>query len=189
MVDNTMPAVEAEDVEMDSKEPKSYELAFHILPTIAEGEVNSVFESIKDIIKKDQGEIFDEEAPERFELAYEIERHLEGKNRKFKSAYFGWIRFKATPEQTVLINSEVDHSNSVLRHLLIKLTRAEEETPFRFHDAIRDQKMVTTVGESEVVPDFSSTTDEPDSSTEDSKEKGGEVNEAELDKALEEKEV
>lgn len=185
MAENNMPAVEVEEVELDSKEPQSYELAFHVLPTIAEGEVNTVFEAIKDLIKKEGGEIFDEETPERFELAYEVMKHLEGKNRRFKSAYFGWVRFKAVPESTVSINAEIDHNVSILRHLLIKLTRLEEENPFRFHDAIRDLKMVTTVGDSEVVPDFSAVSEEVEAVVEED----GEVDEVALDKALDEKEV
>lgn len=145
-----MPAVEVENEELES-ETHGYELAFHVLPTIAEGEVASVFEAIKDVIKKEGGEIFDEEAPERFELAYEVVKHLEAKNRKFHSAYFGWIRFKAIATAAVAINAEIEANNAILRQLLIKLTRVEEENPFRFHDAIRDQKMVVNVGDDEAV--------------------------------------
>ncbi len=181
-----MPAVEAENVEMDVEDTQSYELAFHVLPTIAEGEVEGIFAQIKDAINKNGGEVFDEEAPERFELAYEVEKHLEGKNRKFRSGYFGWVRFKALPEGAVKINAEIDHNNSILRHLLVKLTRVEEENPFRFHDAIRSEKQVTTVGESDVIPDFSSANDEE---APEETEEGGEVDEEALDKALEEKEV
>lgn len=180
-----MPAVEVENVEMDeemdSPEIQSYELAFHVLPTIAEGEVSSVFESIKDVIKKAGGEVFDEEAPERFELAYEVVRHLEGKNRGFKSAYFGWVRFKATGAGAVSINAEIEHNNLVLRHLLIKLTRVEEEQPFRFHDAIRDQRPVVNIEEPEAVIDA---VDEAEVV------EGSEVvDEEALGKALEDKEV
>lgn len=181
-----MPAVEAEGVEMDEQEVQSYELAFHVLPTIAEGEVEGIVSSVKDLITKNGGEIFDEESPERFELAYEVERHLEGKNRKFGSAYFGWLRFKTTSEQAVAINEEVNRNTSILRHILIKLTKVEEENPFRFHDAIRDQKQVTTVEESEVIPDFSNDSDDDSS---DSDEEGGEVDQKALDKALDESEV
>lgn len=148
-----MPAVEVEDVELDAKELQSYELAFHILPTIAEGEVSGVFDAIKALIIKNGGEIFDEEAPERFSLAYEIVKHIEGKNRKFHSAYFAWVRFKANGETAVTINAETDSNNAILRHLLIKLTRVEEENPFRFHDAIRGDKKVTDFADEEVVAD------------------------------------
>lgn len=151
MSEKVMPAIEVEEV--DESETQSYELAFHVLPTVAEGEVSSIFEAIKEIIKKEGGEVSDEEAPERFELAYEVVKHIEGKNRKFKSAYFGWIRFKAAPSAAVAINAEVEENNSILRQLLVKLTRAEEENPFRFHDAIRDLKQVVDIEESEVVTD------------------------------------
>lgn len=150
-----MPAIEVEDMGQDSKEPLAYELAFHILPTIAEGEVNQVLESIKDLIKKEKGEIFDEEAPERFELAYEIVKHIEGKNRKFKTAYFGWVRFKATPADVVEVNSEMAANNSILRHLLVKLTKVEEENPFRLHEALREQKIVQNFDESDTDADLS----------------------------------
>jgi ribosomal protein S6 len=153
MVENNMPAIEAEDMELDSKEPQAYELAFHILPTIAEGEVNQVLESIKGLIKKEKGEIFDEEAPERFELAYEIVKHIEGKNRKFKSAYFGWVRFKATPADVVALNAEIAINNAILRHLLVKLTKVEEENPFRLHEALREQKIVQNFDDEDVVAD------------------------------------
>lgn len=152
MSEKVMPAIEVEEVE-ESEETQSYELAFHVLPTVAEGEVSSIFEAIKEIIKKEGGEVSDEEAPERFELAYEVVKHIEGKNRKFRSAYFGWIRFKAAPSAAVAINAEVEENNSILRQLLVKLTRAEEENPFRFHDAIRDLKQVIDIEESEVVAD------------------------------------
>jgi len=149
MSEKEMPAVEAENVEVDLLDQNSYELAFHVLPTIAEGEVKAVVEAIKAMITSKGGEIFDEEPAERFELAYEIVKHLEGKNRKFKSAYFGWIRFKATGENVLAITEEIDANTSILRHLMVKLSHVEEENPFRFHEAIRDQKMVTNVGEEE----------------------------------------
>ncbi|OGG41537.1 hypothetical protein A2837_03490 [Candidatus Kaiserbacteria bacterium RIFCSPHIGHO2_01_FULL_46_22] len=181
MSEEIMPAVEVEDEAMDAKERQSYELAFHILPTIAEEEVLEVFEAIKAMVVKKGGEVTGEEAPERFDLAYEVEKHLEGKNRKFKTAYFGWVRLEAVPESAVAIAKDMDWNNSVMRHLLIKLTRVEEENPFRFHDAIRDQKMVTTVEDGEVVLDSEEAAVVA--------EKDEEVDEVALDKALEEKEV
>ena len=147
-----MPAVEVENVmETDEKERQSYELAFHVLPTIAEGEVATVFDAIKTAITSNGGEIFDEETPERFNLAYEIEKHLEGKNRKFHSAYFGWVRFKAHAEGAVAVNNDINGNTNILRHLLLKLTRIEEETPFRFHEALRSEKPVTNIDEEESI--------------------------------------
>jgi len=188
MVETKMPAAEAEVAAELENESFAYELSFHVLPTVAEGEVPAVFDKVKTAITKAGGEIFDEEVPERFDLAYEIVKYLEGKNRKFQSAYFGWVRFKCESNKIANLVAEMDADNNILRHLLLRLTRVEEENPFRFHEALRDQKMVTSVEESEVIPDFS-TVKEGDEEENDSKKEEGEVDEKELDKALEEKEV
>jgi len=192
MTETTMPAAEAAAAASSEDERGSYEFAFHILPTVAEGEVPAVFAALKDIITKAGGELFDEEVPERFDLAYDIVEHLEGKNRKFSSAYFGWIRFKAVSAKIEEITSEVETRTDILRYLLIRLTKVEEENPFRFHETLKDEKMVTTVDESKVVPDFTTVKEsvpvqKEDDAQEEKKEdtKGdGEVDETELNEAL-----
>ena len=126
MSKETMPAADA----------AHYELAFHVLPTVAEGEVADVFTSLKTAIEKAGGTITLEEAPARFELAYEIIKLLEGRNRKFTSAYFGWVRFTLEPAQLEVVAEAVEETNQLLRHLLIRLTKAEEANPFMFHEAL-----------------------------------------------------
>ena len=130
LIDNmskeTMPAADA----------AHYELAFHVLPTVAEGEVSDVFTSLKTTIEKAGGTITTEEAPKRFELAYEIIKLLEGRNRKFTSAYFGWIRFTLEPVQLEEVTESVEAVPQLLRHLVIRLTKAEEANPFIFHEAL-----------------------------------------------------
>lgn len=153
MSETTMPVAEVGEVANSEVELQSYELAFHILPTVTEGEVPSVFQSIKAHITNDGGVIFDEETPLRFELAYEIVKQLEGKNRKYTSAYFGWVRFKAPSSNVAKLLEEVDTMPEVLRHILIKLTKTEEENPFRFHEAIESFKMVTTIDEADLIAD------------------------------------
>lgn len=187
-----MPVAEAEAVGEDSAERYSYELAFHILPTVAEGEVPTVVDTIKSIITNLGGEIFDAEAAERIDLAYEVVLHLEGKNRKFTSSYFGWVRFKLEAGHIASLLTEIEHNSNVLRHLVIRLTKKEEENAFRYHEALKDEKMVTNVEDSEVIPDFTSVADDiDDSETTDEvdEETPAEVDEEALEKALEEKEV
>jgi len=136
-----MPAVEA--VVAVERELSAYEFAFHILPTIAEGEVPAVFASLKDHITKAGGQIFAEETPQRFDLAYEIEKYLEGKNRKFASAYFGWVRFRLGGDALTALSEELAAEKSLLRHLLIKLTKVEEANPLNFHESIAHRKVET----------------------------------------------
>jgi ribosomal protein S6 len=145
MIETTMPATEATLATVHEDERTSYEFAFHVLPTVAEGEVSNVFDSLKNIITKNDGEIFDEEAPERFDLAYEIVQNIEGKNRKFEVAYFGWLRFKMESSNLEATTAEIEAVPEILRYLTVKLTKDDEANPFRFHEAIKDVKIVTTI--------------------------------------------
>ena len=137
-------ATEAE-VEANETELMTYELAFHVLPTVAEGEVAAVFQNLKDIITKNGGEVTTHEEPARFDLAYEIVKYLEGRNRKFTSAYFGWVRFTAEPAAIDAMSEQVDGVKELLRHLLIKLNRTEEENPFMFHEALAELDKPETI--------------------------------------------
>jgi ribosomal protein S6 len=149
MSDNNMPVAEA--VGANERELVSYELAFHVLPTVAEGEVAAVFQRLKDMIVAEGGELGDEEAPARFDLAYEIIKYLEGRNRKFTSAYFGWVRFFAEPAKVAEIMEHVEGTKELLRHLLVKLTKSEEENPFLFHESIASLKQVQRIDVDEEV--------------------------------------
>tara|TARA_B100000745_G_scaffold276411_1_gene206379 strand:+ start:205 stop:768 length:564 start_codon:yes stop_codon:yes gene_type:complete len=187
MSETTMPAAEA-------AERKSYELAFHVLPTVAEGEVSGVFDAVKALITTNGGELFDEEAPERFDLAYEIVKHIEGKNRKFQSAYFGWVRFNAQAQAIAEVTQELEADTNILRYMVLKLTKVEEENPFRFHEALAAEKTVTTVEESAVVPDVTTVekTEEPVEEKKEEEEKteeATEVDQKEIDQALEKSET
>lgn len=145
MNDTTMPVTEAVSHAHDG-DVAVYELAYHILPTVAEGEVEAVVGDIKTLLTTQNAVITDEEAAARFELAYEIEKYLEGKYRRFASAYFGWVRFTVAPAQLALINEELAGNKKILRHLTIRLTAVEEANPFRFHEAIAElTTKVTTV--------------------------------------------
>ncbi|MBX2866587.1 30S ribosomal protein S6 [Candidatus Kaiserbacteria bacterium] len=142
MAEKTMPAAEAAQY---ADEKNSYEFAFHVLPTVAEGEVAGVFESLKGLITAAGAEIFDEEAPEHLDLAYDIEKDIEGTYRRFHSAYFGWIRFRTEGSLLETLTEEIEARPEILRHLIVKLTKVEEANPFRYHEAQKANKKVTDV--------------------------------------------
>ncbi|NEN93817.1 MAG: 30S ribosomal protein S6, partial [Okeania sp. SIO3H1] len=110
---------------------------------VAEGEVADVATAIRSSIESVGGTITNEEEPARFDLAYDIVKYLEGRNRKFSSAYFGWMRFTAEPAKLAEITETVEAMPQLLRHLVIKLTKAEEEHVFMFHEALADTKSET----------------------------------------------
>ena len=178
-----MPAAEAAVVD-ETNESNHYEFAFHVLPTVAEGEVAEVFESIKAHITKAGGEATGEEAPQRVDLAYEIVKPIDGKNRKFASAYFGWIRFKLESGKVTELTSELEAMPEVLRCLMIKLTRAEEAEPFYYHETMASQKQLQTVGDAPDAPKTGGPATPAEGAVEDEDDKSGEVSEEELDDSL-----
>jgi len=139
----TMPAAEA-GVDVGD-EHASYELAFHILPTVAEGEVANVEAAIKNIVTNAGATLGLAEAAQRFDLAYELQKMIDGKYRRFTTSYFGWIRFTATPSVVADILAEVEAMPDVLRALLVRLTRQEEAHPFFLHEALAARKQVSEV--------------------------------------------
>lgn len=145
MSETIMPAAEATST--NEVELTSYEFAFHVLPTVAEGEVPGVVDSLKALITKAGGQIFDEEEAQRFDLAYEISKYLEGKNRRFSSAYFGWVRFRLPASALTELTETIEGQKDILRYLLVKLTKVEEQNPFRFHESIADRKVRTITDE------------------------------------------
>ena len=149
MTENTMPAAEVK-VGANEQELVAYELAYHILPTVAEGEVTVVSDELKALVAKAGGKVTDEEAAERFELAYEIDKYLEGRYRKFTSAYFGWIRFELTPAALNLLTEAIDEHKQLLRFLLVRMTKVEEVNPFRFHESL-EKTIVRNIDVDEVV--------------------------------------
>jgi len=146
MADNIMPATEANGGGY-TDEVRSYELAFHVLPTVAEGEVGDTVSKVKSLIGEGGGKIFDEESPERIELVYPIVKHLEGKNRTFASAYFGWIRFTGEGGMMAHLEEELRATGTILRFLLVRLTKEAEAHPFKFHEHRTSLKMVEVIDE------------------------------------------
>lgn len=147
MTDSNMPAAEA--MVGTERELETYELAFHVLPTVAEGEVKGIFDAIKAHVTSLGGVLKEEEAPARFDLAYEIAKFLEGRNRKFTSAYFGWVRFELEADKVAEVTEMMDGSKDILRHLITRLTKVEAENPFYFHPSIASRVVETIVIEGE----------------------------------------
>jgi ribosomal protein S6 len=111
-----------------------YEFAFHILPTVAAEEVPGVIGDIKTHIDKVGGFITAEEAPQNVDLAYTVVKHTEGKNYKYNHSYFGWMRFTLDASKLASLKEELDLDARILRSMLIKLTKAEIEQPFKMFE-------------------------------------------------------
>lgn len=111
-----------------------YEVGFHLVPTIAEGDVSAVVEKIRAAITKAGGTVFAEEAPKLMKLSYRIERADSGKREKYTESYFGWMKFEGHREELPAgippLQEELRGTRDVLRFLLIQTVR-EAPAPAR----------------------------------------------------------
>ncbi|MBI4086833.1 30S ribosomal protein S6 [Candidatus Kaiserbacteria bacterium] len=133
MDEENIPATEAQGDEQ-ADEAAHYECAFHILPTVADGEVSVVVDALKAIVTHAGGTVTHDEIVPRYDLAYEIIKSVDGVSRRFNAAHFGWMRFTVAPAALPGITEEYARRPEILRHLVIKLTREEVEKPFSLVD-------------------------------------------------------
>lgn len=105
------------------RDVKVYEIGYLIVPSIPEEKVAGQTSAIKDILAKHKAEVIADESASLRPLAYTMIKKIGTVNRRFDSAYFGWIKFEAAPVEVRLIEKEVKEVESVLRFLLINTVR------------------------------------------------------------------
>jgi ribosomal protein S6 len=114
--------------EVAAKQPV-YEIGFHIIPTVSEGEVGAVVEKIRTALGG--AEIIKEQFPSKITLAYTVERSTAGKREKYNEAYFGWIKFATERSEIPAFKEAVRHIQEVVRYLLIETIREDIAAPRR----------------------------------------------------------
>jgi len=105
------------------REVKVYEIGYLIVPSVPEEKIAEEINTIKDILNKHKAELIADETASLRPLAYTMIKKIGTANRRFDSAYFGWIKFEAEPVEVKLIEKEVKEVESVLRLLLINTVR------------------------------------------------------------------
>ena len=104
-------------------EPRVYELGYHLVPTLAEEQIPAASGAVRGMIERISKDIIAEELPVFIDLAYQIVKTVEHKNKRFNDAYFGWIKFEATPSDIATLEEELKKDDNVLRYLVVKTTR------------------------------------------------------------------
>ena len=102
---------------------KVYEIGYLIVPSVPEEKIAGEISAIKDVLNKHKAELIADEPATLRPLAYTMVKKIGTVNRRFDSAYFGWIKFEAAPVEVRLIEKEVKEVDSVLRLLLISTVR------------------------------------------------------------------
>lgn len=109
------------DSHLELREPRKYELGYHILPTVSEDDLKKRVASLTEILTSEGGLPLSEGYPEHMELAYEIDKTIQNKRSLFSESYFGWVRFDATPESIIAIDALLRKEEYILRYLLLSI--------------------------------------------------------------------
>jgi len=104
-------------------EPRIYELGYHLVPTLAEEQIPAASGAVRGMIERISKDIIAEELPVFIDLAYQIVKTIDHKNKRFNEAYFGWIKFEASPAGIATLEEELKKDENVLRYLIVKTIR------------------------------------------------------------------
>ena len=153
-------------------EPRVYELGYHLVPTLAVEQIPEASGAVRGMIERISKGIIAEELPVFIDLAYQIVKTIEHKNKRYDDAYFGWIKFEANPEGIKALEEELKKDENVLRYLVTKTLRENTFISKKFPSSNAKERAEGEVSLEEVV------SEEVAQDTED-------VSDAELDKAIE----
>ena len=111
----------------NKKDSKIYEASFHIIPTLSMEDGAKVCAGIRDGIAG-IGEILSTEDMREVDLAYTI-RHMvrqgDGSYNRYDTAYFGSVKFTASPSDAEKLRGMLRADDSILRFLIME-TVAED---------------------------------------------------------------
>lgn len=155
-----------EDKELDSR---VYEVGFHLVPSLSDSDLALRVDEIRKAIEEKGGVIISEDYPQILDLAYTMRRMSAGSWHKYDTAYFGWIKFEGLPEAALALKQMLEHSDFVVRYLLIKTVR-ENTMQGRRPVTKRDSILATDGDGEEAAPAKVA--------------EGGEINEEEIDKSI-----
>jgi len=124
-------------------EPRIYELGYHLVPTLAEEQIPGASGAVRGMIERISKDIIAEELPVFIDLAYQIVKTVEHKNKRFNEAYFGWIKFEGSPEGIAELEEELKKDENVLRYLIVKTIRESTFIAKKFTGAkVKEQEEV-----------------------------------------------
>jgi len=102
-----------EALKVEDKQPRDYELVFIISPEVEDGALDATIDNVSQFITGKGGTISDVERWGKRRLAYPIKHFREGS--------YVLARFKMKPVLSKELEANLQISEEVLRHLLIKV--------------------------------------------------------------------
>jgi len=118
-VGGTVDEKEIENVEAADTE-QVYELGYLLSPSLSEESVLEEVKHIHSCITERSGTVVGEGHPKFVQLAYRMEKTVAHKKQVFETAFFGWIRYAASPAHAEDIARLLKDKEHLVRFLLVK---------------------------------------------------------------------
>ncbi|OHA18748.1 MAG: 30S ribosomal protein S6 [Candidatus Taylorbacteria bacterium RIFCSPHIGHO2_01_FULL_46_22b] len=100
-----------------------YEVAYLVSPHVAEDKIAEVVSHIKQALEQRGAFVISDEYPKFRPLAYTVVRQHEGKNEKYQTAYFGWVKFELGASTLADLKKTLEQENRLIRFLIVKVDR------------------------------------------------------------------
>jgi ribosomal protein S6 len=133
----------------DSHEEKEivtrvYEAGYHIVPTVAEGDVEKVVAGIRSEIEKFGGNFISEGAPNLIKLAFSMDKREGERLIGYDRGYFGWIKFEASTDSAAALTTALNSNPAILRSMVFKTLREDTRAKFKAPQ-LREVKRTETI--------------------------------------------
>ncbi len=128
----------------DAAATRIYEVGYHVIPSVAEENVEKVVSEVRSFIEKQGGSFIAEGAPVLTKLAYDMDSREGDKWASQDRGYFGWIKFEAVVGTAQALEDMLKANKSILRHIVFRTVR--EETRARIKaPTLREVKRTDTI--------------------------------------------
>mgnify|MGYP001610340382 FL=1 len=123
MVDETVAITS--DTSENEVISRIYEVGYHIIPTVAEENLEKVVGGIRAVIEKAGGSFIAEGAPTLTKLAYPMEAREGDRRVSHDRGYFGWVKFEAPVAVADMLEEMLKADANILRSIVFRTVREE----------------------------------------------------------------
>lgn len=126
------PMQEVENDILAEANSRVYELGYLLVPTLSEEEIPATFGNLKELISSFEGIVISDEMPKMMTLAYPMIKVIANVRNKFKTGYFGWIKFTMDSDKVLKLKKKLDLDSTLIRFLILKTVKENTINEKRF---------------------------------------------------------
>jgi len=109
-----------------------YEVGYLLVPTISETDLPVIYGNLKELVSSFGGIAIADEMPKMLNLAYSMVKVVSNVRNKFKTAYFGWVKFTMDSDKVLELKKKLDLDPNFVRFLILKTVKENTIATKRF---------------------------------------------------------